>query len=291
MRLRYIEIFHAVMQAGTVKGAAELLHITQPAASRLLQQAEANLGTPLFQRDRGRLLPTQEAIILRPEIEQLHARLDEVRRIATTLADGEDVSLKVLSEPALAVEFLPAACARLMRRKPRLKLTVHTLHTRQLSESLALREAHIGFAFAPSSHPAIASSPVAEADLVCVGLDLPDGPMSLEQAVSGPVVDLAPDDPLREILHRAVDALDLSMNSSAFVHSYHAAIEFAHQGLGRAIVDRFSARYASRYPRLRVRPIVPAIPMTVYCLRPTGLPSNASATLLAELLAEGLRAG
>ena len=194
MRLRYIEIFHAVMQAGTVKGAAELLHITQPAASRLLQQAEANLGTPLFQRDRGRLLPTQEAIILRPEIEQLHARLDEVRRIATTLADGEDVSLKVLSEPALAVEFLPAACARLMRRKPRLKLTVHTLHTRQLCESLALREAHIGFAFAPSSHPAIASSPVAEAELVCVGLDLPDGPMSLEQAVSGPVVDLAPDD-------------------------------------------------------------------------------------------------
>ena len=61
MRLRYIEIFHAVMQAGSVKGAADILHITQPAASRLLQQAEQRVGVMLFERVRGRLVPTREA--------------------------------------------------------------------------------------------------------------------------------------------------------------------------------------------------------------------------------------
>ena len=237
MRLRYIEIFHAVMRAGTVQGAAKLLHITQPAATRLLQQAERNLGTPLFQRLRGRLTPTQEALILFPEIEQLYARLDQVRRVAATLAGGAEVSLKVLSSPALGVEYLPAACGRLMRRKPQLKLTLQTLHSRQISESLALREAHLGFAFAPSPHPAIESHPVAEGQLVCVGLDLPDGPLSLEDVVASPIVQLAPDDPLGRIFHGEIEALGLSAPSSAFVHNYHMAIELANQGAGRAVVD------------------------------------------------------
>ena len=37
MRLRDVEVFNAVMQCGSVKGAAALLHVTQPAASRLLR--------------------------------------------------------------------------------------------------------------------------------------------------------------------------------------------------------------------------------------------------------------
>lgn len=40
--------FHAVMQSGSVHGAARLLHLTQPAASRLLQQAERQGNPPVF---------------------------------------------------------------------------------------------------------------------------------------------------------------------------------------------------------------------------------------------------
>ena len=48
MRLRHIEIFQALLQAGTLTGAAQLLNVSQPAATKLLQQAERELGFTLF---------------------------------------------------------------------------------------------------------------------------------------------------------------------------------------------------------------------------------------------------
>lgn len=66
MRLKHIEVFHAVMQTGSVSAAARLLHVTQPAVSRTLQHAELQLGFPLFERVRGRLTPTNEAAALFP---------------------------------------------------------------------------------------------------------------------------------------------------------------------------------------------------------------------------------
>jgi DNA-binding transcriptional LysR family regulator len=64
MRLRHIEIFQAILQTGSVTGAASLLNISQPAASKALQHAEAQLGFSLFTRVRGKLESTAEARIL-----------------------------------------------------------------------------------------------------------------------------------------------------------------------------------------------------------------------------------
>ena len=64
MKLRHLEIFHAVMTCGSLSRAAEALNISQPAASKALKSAEMKLGFTLFQRVRGKLLPTSEAITL-----------------------------------------------------------------------------------------------------------------------------------------------------------------------------------------------------------------------------------
>ena len=96
MRLRHIEVFNAVMQTGSVSAAARLINITQPAVSRTLQHAELQLGFALFQRARGRLTPTNEALALFPHIGQdffpsvdagqirLHARAPAGTRIEET---------------------------------------------------------------------------------------------------------------------------------------------------------------------------------------------------------------
>ena len=41
---RHIEVFRAVMQAGSVTAAAERLHVSQPGVSRLLAHLELQLG-------------------------------------------------------------------------------------------------------------------------------------------------------------------------------------------------------------------------------------------------------
>ena len=46
MRLRHIEVFQAIRQTGSVSAAAQLLHVSQPAVSKVLQPAEQRLGFP-----------------------------------------------------------------------------------------------------------------------------------------------------------------------------------------------------------------------------------------------------
>lgn len=282
MRIRYIEIFHAVMQAGTVKGAADMLHITQPAATRLLQQAEQHVGVALFQRVRGRLVPTAEAHQLIPEVEQLYLKLDAVRRITANLGRHSHALLRVLCVPGLALEALPQALGRWSIKHDQVRLALHTLHSRQIAESLVLREADIGFAFEPSSHPALVSEVIAVGRIVAVGPDLPRDGLPLSSLADHPVVDLDPADPLGRLLHLACQLQDIQPLARVTAHSYHAAIELAGHGFGWALVDNYTAGYAQRHPGLRVAPLKPEIPVSVYFLRPRDQPSSAAVDQLRE---------
>jgi DNA-binding transcriptional LysR family regulator len=48
-----------VYRVGTVSGAAQVLHLTQPAVSQHVAARESALGNPLFQRTPRRMVPTE----------------------------------------------------------------------------------------------------------------------------------------------------------------------------------------------------------------------------------------
>jgi len=76
---------NAIRVTGTLKAAAALLSLTQPAITQTLQSAERQLGYPLFDRVRGKLIPTREAQRLFPEILRLDEQLQAVQRLAENL--------------------------------------------------------------------------------------------------------------------------------------------------------------------------------------------------------------
>lgn len=47
MRLRHIEIFHAIYTTGSITNAAKLLYVSQPSVSKVLAHAELQLGFQL----------------------------------------------------------------------------------------------------------------------------------------------------------------------------------------------------------------------------------------------------
>lgn len=70
MNLRQLEVFYAIMQTGTVSGAARSLHVSQPNVTRILAHTEQQLGFGLFERVKGRLVPTVEAKTLFPKLKK-----------------------------------------------------------------------------------------------------------------------------------------------------------------------------------------------------------------------------
>lgn len=99
MQLDLLETYATIVATGTTQGAAVRLGITQPAVSRRLAQLEASLGLALFRRERGRLVPTRDGIVLQGQIAGL---VEAGRRLA---GRAEELRSGNSAEVALAVAF------------------------------------------------------------------------------------------------------------------------------------------------------------------------------------------
>jgi DNA-binding transcriptional LysR family regulator len=128
VNIRQLEAFRALMIAGTAKGAARLLGISQPAISKLVEQSEKNLKLTLFDRSRGRLTPTPEARLLFEEVERTFIAVDKVHEIASDIKAANAGSLAIAVLPALGLGLIPKAVARFHRAHaaPRISISIQT---------------------------------------------------------------------------------------------------------------------------------------------------------------------
>ena len=296
MRLRHIEVFNAIMLTGSVSAAARLINITQPAVSRTLQHAEIQLGFALFQRAKGRLTPTTEALTLFPHIARLFAQLDEVQRLATSLRGGQVAGeLRIVSVLALSYDILPRALARFKKKHPDIVVSVEALHSPQIISSLMLQEADVGFVFSTLSHPSLTHEPLAECAMVCVvpkGLlpvrKLRQAQLSLADLVDVPVINLDARDPVGTRLSQACREAGVGLNSYVTVQTYHAALAMAHHGLGVALVDACTAVSADR-SKVDVLALEPAIAVPVQALRLADKPGSVLVRAITEEMQQAIR--
>ncbi len=86
---RHIEVFRALMLAGSATAAAALLHTSQPTISRELARLEQLLGYALFERLQGRLRATARALRLWQEVQRSWAGLEQVADFALQLGPGQ----------------------------------------------------------------------------------------------------------------------------------------------------------------------------------------------------------
>ena len=141
---RYIEVFRAVMTAGSVTGAADLLHSSQPTASRELARLESLLGYALFERLQGRLRPNARALALWDEVQRSWQGLERVVDRAVALGRSDAVQLSVLCLPALAHALLPGAAARLLQACPHARLSVTPQESPLLEEWMSAQRFDLG---------------------------------------------------------------------------------------------------------------------------------------------------
>ena len=157
MRLRHIEIFHAVYLHGTVSAAARALNISQPAVTKTLQHAEQLLGFPLFDRRAGRLVPTDDAHTLFVEVADVQQRVSSLRQVTRNLRNGSG-TLRVSVLPSLALDILPRAVSLFSKKYPDVYFDLQTLHHEEIARSLYEREADIVIAYqAPPGLPVISN--------------------------------------------------------------------------------------------------------------------------------------
>lgn len=295
MRLRHIEVFNAIMLMGSISAAARLINVTQPAVSRILSHAELQLGFALFQRSKGRLIPTPEAQTLFPHIERLFNQLDEVQRLATNLKIGrQEGELHILSVLALSYEILPRALKSFRIHHPDVVVKIDSLHSAQIISALILKEADIGFVFSAVAHPSLEQQHLAEGRIMCIAPKgmLPSklvkqATITLAALAKTPVISLDMRDPVGTSLNQACREVGVGLQSVVTVQTYHAALALAHHGVAVALVDACTAISADR-TKVDVLQLLPQIAVPIKSLRPIDRPSSLLASAMARCMQHAL---
>jgi len=266
MRLKHIEVLHAIMVSGSLSGAARLLNVSQPAVTQSLQHAEVQLGYPLFKRVRNRLIPTQETLALYSEVDKLFAQLESVRTLARNLKESAEFELRMLIPPSLSSHVLPLTLKRFRRKYKSLALDIRTLHSRDIISAIALREADVGVVYGTHPHPAVEEQLLATGHLVCL---MPGGAkpapakgrttLPLTELAGQPVIRIHHQDPIGFVLNDLAARLGVEFGAGVTVQTYQAALSLAEHGFGPAIVDQFTVagRSFQGLTALRIEPLVP----------------------------------
>jgi DNA-binding transcriptional LysR family regulator len=286
---RHIEVFRAVMTAGSVTGAAALLHTSQPTLSRDLARLELLLGYALFERERGRLKATARARALFDEVERSFQGLGRVIERAQALGRDEGAELSVLCLPALSHALLPTALAALLATHPQVRVDITPAEPPLLDAWMSEQRFDLGLAEQATPLPGVRVEPVLEADEVAV---LPvDHPLAsrarlqLSDFAALPFISFASDDPYRREIDARFTAAGVQRQLRVQTHSAVAVCELVRAGLGLAIVNPLTAAaYAG--DGLAVRPLAVSIPYRVSALLPVHRPAQP----LVEALLRHLRA-
>jgi DNA-binding transcriptional LysR family regulator len=287
MSLRQLEIIFAILRTGSVTEAARELHVSQPAVSIALRQYEDRLGTALFERRRGRLVPTAEARQLLPDLEDVFDRLDFVQRRLRDLAAGEGGSLSLVSTAAILSSDLAEAVARYRRAHPEVRIDLRRMTTTQVIERVARGHAELGLAHLEAPDQGLAAERLADIQVVCA---LPrNHPLSgralvhLADLAAYPVITYAPESNIGRPVRQAFEALGLALRDQVIINDAPTGFHLARMGVGAALVGHLASRGLAM-SGLKIRPILPAIPVPVVLLTRPDRPLSQNALRMVALL-------
>ncbi|MGC3939932.1 LysR family transcriptional regulator [Roseobacter sp. EG26] len=288
MNIKALRAFRLAFSEGSVAAASEVMHLSQPAISRLISGLEAEIKLQLFDRSGRSLTPTEEGVAFYREAGRILDNLDEVPRIASDIRAGRTESLRIVTMPRIA-QFLSApAVAMFTQEHPDVSVTLDVRARREAGKWLAGREYDIGIAALPVSHPDIKTVPLVRVRALAI---LPaahplaqEASVTADQLASDTVIRLMQGLLLRDQLDDAFNSAGVTPDATHEVSSSQLACALVAEGAGITIADEMVA--SAFGDRLAAIPFEPERWMTFGLLLPRNRKIQKTAEQFQEKLAE-----
>jgi DNA-binding transcriptional LysR family regulator len=141
MELRRLQHVVVLAEEGNFRRAAERVHLSQPAFSRSIQAAEAELGLPLFDRGpvEARCTPAGKFFVERARA--LLLQNERLERDMSMFRDREIGEVTFGTGPFPAATLVPAAMAQVRKRYPHVTVRVRLGNAQELLDCVR-REEH-----------------------------------------------------------------------------------------------------------------------------------------------------
>ncbi|MBY6059610.1 LysR family transcriptional regulator [Leisingera daeponensis] len=271
MQIRQLEIFRAVMQAGSTSGAADSLNISQPAVSRMIKHTETVLAIKLFERVGGRLHATPEAHQLMEEIEPLFISLEGVRERIKDIQSGATGNLRIVATSNMASTVIAQGLSRFFDHREKFQISLHVKRWENVIEFVERGVADLGFVFSPKEIPShsLNAQPVGMGRMVCV---MPEDHPLASQTVIRPsdlrshrFVKLETGSPLGSLIDKSFQQFEEDLPFTVETRYCQTACDLTQAISGVTIVDELTARRNRQYG-LVIRRYIPQINLLAHVI-------------------------
>ncbi|HEY4200442.1 MAG TPA: LysR family transcriptional regulator [Devosiaceae bacterium] len=298
INVRSLRALRAVVATGSVTQAAESLHITQPAVSRIISALEEEVGFAVFARHRGRLTITTQGEAFYREVERALSGLDEIAMIGRQIRNGGGTMLRVFSMSSAVNDILPRAQLAFQQRYPAVTTNLEIRGGREVTHWGPGRQFDLGIVMVPEGHtlghmkpfvmvPAYVVMPQDHALATLKAVSLAE--LATQRLVMMPSTSI-----IRRWLDGEFDKIRVAPTVALETSSMMSAAQYAAKGVGLTIADPF-AIHAISHRNFVVRPLEPALTFGFSFVLPTERPpteivkyfmslvEKAAVELLAEL--------
>ncbi|TCD13843.1 LysR family transcriptional regulator [Oricola cellulosilytica] len=135
-----IKSFLAVLDAGTLSGAAETTGISQPTLGRHIDEMETRTGLVLFERGRAGMTPTPNALALAEEARVMQAGAAAFAMAAAGRETAVEGVIRITASEIMSNYVLPAILIELQEAEPALEIELVATNS---VENLLARDADI----------------------------------------------------------------------------------------------------------------------------------------------------
>ena len=291
IKQRHLEVFDAIIAAGSISRAAAQLNLSQPAVSIALANFEESIGIKLFQRDRGFFAPTREALLLQDDMAQGLLALSRVSQRISEIRAGSTGSVRIATNGAMAIHFLPPLIAAYQRDHSDVNIDILVRSSRQVAEWVSSRQIDIGLIDTPVP---VAGLNATLFSLECVCVMHQDDPLATKDIIHP--TDLAGRSIVSITGQHMVDRqLDTSLTTAGVtverhISSYFFAIARNIIAVGNeiAIIDPTNGK-ANLNDGVTWRPFAPRIDHELAIITPSDQPLGQAAGGLYDLITQSLQ--
>jgi len=290
-----IEAFVAIAERGSLRAAAEAVHISQPALSRRIDKLESALGVQLLDRS---VRPVSATAIGREFYKKGRSLLDELGNTLLVIGEGlADTSgeVTIACVPSAAYYYLPEFVRRYHVQYPRIR--VHILDEAAIAvlDAVIRGEADFGINFVGTQEAEIDFHPLLRERFVVACHR--DHPLAAKRVVTWSqmcqydYISVSKSSGNRLLLDQALAALPLRPRCSYEVRHVTGLLGLVEAGLGVAAVPQL-AMPARKGSSLVSRPLVdPVVTRTVGLIRRRGRTLAPAADALYRMLATSKKLG
>lgn len=136
MEIRVLKYFLAVAREGSITGAANSLHLTQPTLTRQLQELEKEVKQKLLIRGKRKVTLTQEGMILRKRAQEIIDMVEKTEAEFQSLSDTIAGDIYIGGGESDSMKYIAEIIKEIQTEYPDIKFHIYSGNAEDVTEKL-----------------------------------------------------------------------------------------------------------------------------------------------------------